>query len=715
VSQSLAVLEEAGLSELQSIRDLQVVSVNALTQNDVTDYRSLCAWSQTPAQWRAAVLPMDPSSNCKLYGKTEEEAKTIRGAIRSEMKKSSFGVTSVAPPPADHLAKAEKSARRTKHRLKKARKARSEKESQLAAIEEQFGNWWATMLASDAEINMLSTDGYQPKVLGEGPLALFEFMDKVEPPPPLRTKTTAPGAMQPAMSKIAALALGCAAQPKERKTFERSFGRSVWFMQMDKDKEMFGTGPAVNWPKPKKGERPLCAVVASRTKRLVNRGPKAVVMLHPGGIGCDIGLATWQRLFAEHRLDLNGRPKQEGLWGDAVTHFMESKTGRYVPRAIFAHTDENALSDLRQSKMFDPRTIFKSDKCSRSDIVMRELKYNPDLSENLRVQLENIDSLGGIVASYGLHCPVGSWLAFDAFSIAASDSGKVFCWSLAMGPSPSEEGLNNSLPEPPMTREECFTTLWSLKTSVEFSSMVTLMDRRAIAKLVASPFHGLGQEATPLGIAQAASKVVSGFTSPLRVGSQVNASIGWSDFTPTKVTTNLIPYPNLKFTMPLVSPLQNQEAEDFERGHSESIVQKCFNGGSLLSVDTTKVGKLLSAGFWCRGVHPSTALDGMAQLRHNRTFRDVDYIPGNVSIGSQPDSPTGEQDVVALMNHTGIYSSVMQSWGDAYRDHYSQGEQGLADDFILQEDIAEGAEQLWGYVRDAQEVATESAEERAEE
>jgi len=460
----------------------------------------------------------------------------------------------------------------------------------------------------------------------------------------------------------------------------------------------------VKWPR-KRGE-PRCATVTSRVKRMVNKGPKAVIALHLGGVGCDIGLATWQRLFAEHRLDGNGRPRPEGLWGAAVTHFSESKTGRYVPRAIFAHTDENALSDVHLSKMFDPRTIFKSDKCSRSDMVVRELKYNPDLSENLRVQLENVDALGGIVSTYGLDCPVGSWLAFDAFSIAASDNGKVFRWSLAMGPSPAEDCLRNS-PEPPMSREECFTTLWSLTAAVKFSSMVTLMDRKAITKLVASPFHGLGQDATRLDIGHVASKVVSGFTSPLRAGSHVNASTGWGDFTPAKVATNLIPYPSFKFTMPLVSPLQNPAVEDFETGHSDCIVQKCFNGGSLLSLDT-RMGKLLSAGLWCRAVACPTAIDSIAQLRQSQTFRQCDYIPGNISIGSQPDSPTGEQDVVALLQHTGIYSTVMRSWLSTYQHHYSQGEQRLTDDFILEDDIAEGAQQLECYVRDAQEVSAET-------
>jgi len=701
VTQSLAVLEECGLSELKSIRDLHVVSVNALNQSEITEYRSLCSWSQTSAQWRAAVLPMDPSLHCKLYGKTAEEGKVIR----NQSKKSQFTASSAVTPPADHLAKAKQSALRTKHRqtLRRLRKEGKLSGKKSMTFEQHFRNWWATMLASDAEISLFSTDGYQPQILGEGSLPLFALVDKFEPPPPLRIKTKAPGAVQPAMSLIAALALGCAAQPQDRKTHELSFGRSVWFMRLDGDKEFFGVGPEVKWPK--KGGRSRSAVLTSRVKRMVNRGPKSVIQLHLGGIGCDIGLATWQRLFAEHRLDGNGRPKPEGLWGTTVTHFSESKTGRYVPRAIFANTDEKSLSDVRQSKMFDPRTIFKSDRTSRSDIVMRELKYNPELSENLRVQLENVDALGGIVSTYGLDCPVGSWLAYDAFSIAELDNGKVFRWSLAMGPSPSEDGLNNS-PEPPMTREECFATLWSMTTSVNVSSMVTLMDRRAIAKLVSSPFHGLGQDVTPLYMGQVASKVISGFTSPFR--GSVDASVGWSDFTPAKVATNLMPYPRFKFSMPLVSPLQNQAAEDFDTGHSDCIVQKCFNAGSLLSVDT-KVGKLMSAGFWCRAVASSTAIDSMAQLRHDRSFRECDFIPGNISVGSQPDSPTGEQDVVALLQHTGIYSTVMRSWLKTYQQHYSQGERCLTDHFIFEDEIEEGKQILEQYLQDTEEVSIDTS------
>ena len=71
--------------------------------------------------------------------------------------------------------------------------------------------------------------------------------------------------------------------------------------------------------------------------------------------------------------------QEQGPLGNAGVHFEESRTGRYVPRAIFADADLAGLELARQAKWFAPHVAYTMAKFGMSLCVLgMSEEFRPD-------------------------------------------------------------------------------------------------------------------------------------------------------------------------------------------------------------------------------------------------------------------------------------------------------------------------------------------------
>lgn len=671
VMQSLAVLQEAGLGEVLSIREMQSAAVTAMALDDVTDYRFLCAWARTPAMWRAAVGDAQPAAHCRLLGKSREEAAALRAEVAAEEREAlevaanSEAALSQAPDAAA-LARVRGRAMRSGFRrtLKEGAESGKRGYSRCAGFEEVFDTWWEAMLKSDLELRSLGADDYEPQTLGEGPAALFAPADMQPwPLPPPKARRREPSVPQPASARPQALSLGGPAQPKQRIGHARSYGHTVWFATVRSE---FYFGQAPKKKERERSPRPAPAAEPWAAGRRRGAGPPCVVSLHLGSAGCGVGVAAWRRLFLEHRLGADGRPKSGidsgRLLGGVASHFAESSTGRYVPRTIFVDCDPAGLVGAQEARWFSPGDIVQGPQELQGNwpaLSNADGSVCQDLLEHVRMHMEQADNPRCFILTHALQGFVSGGLAAGITTSLADNYGKLFCWNLALAPSKDEVG------EQPYS---CYNTVFSLSRVKKASSLVTLADNEQLHRLATSKPFGLGLEApTSADYAGLLGRVVADFTSPMRVGSQVNASDGWSDLLPWKVLSNLVPYPKVNCTFACFAPDRPKAVEDPQTGANSSAVLRCLTRGQLFSVDG---GKCMATAMWCRGVAQSLAIDSISTYKNSKECVLADWSPGGFVIGSQPEKLPEGPEVMALRNSTGLLQ-MSSHWGGAFDFHIS--------------------------------------------
>lgn len=702
VSQSLAVLQEAGITEIANLREARAAADAALFVADETDYRLLCSWCRTPRLWREAALAAGAARRCRLEGLAAGERGQLREVARSEeesAREAAKGSPACAEgaPGAEELERKMKLAKRSKLRRTLRQREQEGKVGKSFGFLEHFKEWWGAMLDADLEIRTLVVDGYNPETLGEGLGAIFETVDNFKSLPNKSSGPKGRVRLQPDVGSIALFAMGMAVEAKEKPTFARTYGHTVWF----------STVPFKEWPVPAAKHEHAEVVEVVKAEVVRGRPLAAVVTLHLGGWGCGAGVAAWQQLFQEHGLGADGRPQGgEALLGGSPAHFAESRTGRYVPRAVFADTDAEGLAGARSAKCFSPADI-----ADPAADLQSKWGFLADgggtlcksIMEIVRCHMERTDNPRCFMLTHSLHGFAGGAIASAVTHQLREEYRKHFVWNLALAPDPSPE----------LSARDSYNTVLSLCQLRSGSSLLTLVDRQGLRQLATSKPLGLGLASpSSTDCDGLVARVLCAVTGPMRVGSRVNASDGWRDLLPWSLGTNLVPYPFMTTTFAAISTpgLDDAEGKDFRMGSKEDMVLQCLLHGSMLSLDTAK-GRHVSSGIWCRGLAPLYAVEAARLLKTRADFRCVDWAPSAFAIGCQEAPPSGPE-VVALCHNTAIYTGYGSSWGDSFDLHY-QASADIHPYFECGVDngtFVNAREELASFARDAGETERETME-----
>ncbi|CAK9106102.1 unnamed protein product [Durusdinium trenchii] len=183
---------------------------------------------------------------------------------------------------------------------------------------------------------------------------------------------------------------------KEVKT--RGDGPGVWFEPTPSVK---GSGVLARY------QTPLTYIGGSAPAFAGRRGPSAAG--HSGRVRPNdaatllsihldegLGIDCWQHVMKEHGVDTTGRAQD--FYGCSQVLFSQSRTGRYVPRSIFAGS-QKSMDTVSQAGMFDPLSIVVAPEgCSLETACDEGLKI-PELLEAVRLQLERSDYVEGVLVS----------------------------------------------------------------------------------------------------------------------------------------------------------------------------------------------------------------------------------------------------------------------------------------------------------------------------
>mmetsp|Transcript_36143 Transcript_36143/g.83292 ORF Transcript_36143/g.83292 Transcript_36143/m.83292 type:complete len:688 (-) Transcript_36143:222-2285(-) len=423
----------------------------------------------------------------------------------------------------------------------------------------------------------------------------------------------------------------------------------------------------------------------------------AVISLHLGAEGCDVGLQSWQRFMAEHMLDSSGRPKDGEFYGSAVPLFAEGATGRYVPRAIFADYGSGKLDAIGGAGIFAPTSLFAGTKPGDSfEDGENDKEFGEQVFDGLRCQLEQADYAPGFLITQNS----GEDMTLNGLSSMLLAKLSVECGK-------KSKHMLLGVPDPMLVGDDkmpyCKAGIFAPCT-MEHLDMVSFYDRPALQRMASSKVNGLGLVgADDSACYSLLARMLSGLTGPLRFGSLVSASSGsrlpssWSTY-----DTNACPYPRIHFFAPGLGGLVAQGMEDFlvpgqvgqepGFGAAGAALRRGSLSGCVGKRDSSD--KIMSAVMMCRGVEQSSVLSKLLEIKADRGFQFVDWCPTGFSIFSYKD-PKSAAAEVTLLENTSAAAKVFES-------------QGLGMDEHMAGQYTEARENLACIVKDYEEVSAET-------
>eukprot|EP00930_Biecheleria_cincta_P023173 TRINITY_DN16784_c1_g1_i1.p1 TRINITY_DN16784_c1_g1~~TRINITY_DN16784_c1_g1_i1.p1 ORF type:complete len:962 (-),score=160.63 TRINITY_DN16784_c1_g1_i1:25-2910(-) len=458
---------------------------------------------------------------------------------------------------------------------------------------------------------------------------------------------------------------------------------------------------------------------------------QSVLTLHFGSFGCGVGMEAWKNLFNDHGLGLDGRPKAEVV-GKADVHFYEAKSGRFVPRTVFADADPAGLATASSSNCFAPADLvsgsgsFNYNWAEGRGLAGTTASLRKQWGERFRQQLEQVDSLSCILMSHAAAGGTGGGFATNCMELIRDQLGKKrLLWSLCIVPPPAQEVEGNeagNVAPGPGSGWAHVNTMLTMNSLREDADGVLLFDAIGLRDLALSmnisPSPSEADNHTLVG------RVVPMVSSSMRLACQGpgNGSIeGIRPAMPREMLNALQPYPRIKYILPSYAPLGPADGDDFAPNKANAT-QQCLTGNAMHSIDLAK-GSLVSMAMCCRSENPLQAARVVAD--YNTTYKPkiTDYTPSSVFIGSHWEADaTAETQVLCLRNHTAV-GNYFSSWGqtvdelgggniDAMEIVQEYAKSGMDRDMVV-----EAREQLASLEKDYEEIAIETAceEEEGEE
>eukprot|EP00927_Polykrikos_kofoidii_P022023 TRINITY_DN20675_c0_g1_i1.p1 TRINITY_DN20675_c0_g1~~TRINITY_DN20675_c0_g1_i1.p1 ORF type:complete len:986 (-),score=96.52 TRINITY_DN20675_c0_g1_i1:156-3113(-) len=696
---ALTVMRCASLCSLQedSVATQESTGEECLRDELVMDYvtstSAMSAWARTPNQWRASVgglVGLNPFD--KRTDMLPDEVIEIGRDGLLQVWKDRVRAKREARTSTEDSFK--KTMNRGMTRYLKIKGSVWEQETKERASE-QFSEWVDAQLTADAEIDVLGDENWTPACLGDGGGVFFGNGPKAS------TTGERPVFLGP-LPRVRKVTLEAAfpIRPESRLPLpRRSYCNSVLF-SICPQWERVPAPPRRPWVE----VDPLVLPEASLSSYVA----RSTIMLHVGGAGCGIGSAVWDRLEAEHHVDVDGTLGPESC-GSVSTHFYETSRGYFVPRAVLLDARPDGLSASR----FSFGNVVRGS--SGFDGNWADAYYSggeslvEGASESLRRQLEIADSVNGIMLTFAGYGGAGGGLTSKLLRELNVVQAKLPKWSFCLVPPVKTEAV-----EEPEYKGSIgtYNTVFTLKAMLDYSAqVVTLADNDAIRGALRNE-DGFGlplANPTIQDCNELLGRSVASVTSPLRIGFGIAASEGTHLAFQRKIETNLIPYPRIMFTLPRFARLPHAESDPTRNASSDpcSLVLTCLDRPPLLSVDTQQ-GRLISTALFLRDVPHFTALTQLQE--RTATAQCVDWCPSYKLVSSHRDPTVPTAEVVSIMNHTCLGEHFCRPLTDRFEKAFSQRENvanyicaGMEEDEFIQ-----AQEEVKSLAMDYQECARSS-------
>lgn len=358
---------------------------------------------------------------------------------------------------------------------------------------------------------------------------------------------------------------------------------------------------------------------------------REILSIHIGQAGCQIGNACWELYCLEHGLRPDGlMPDYEyqDYYNDEPDEgmgafFIESKSGKFVPRAIFVDLEPTVIDEIRVGTykyLFHPRQLISGKEDAANNFARGCYSIGPELLpcilNRIKLVMENCDSLQGFIIHCGYGGGTGSGLASLLLEYLRNEYPKKLFFHIAVYPSPK---ISNAVVEP-------YNSVLCTHQSLDHIDCAFLVDNEALYNICRNSLSV--NRATFTNLNRIIAQVVSSITLSTRFDGSLK--VDFQDF-----QTNLVPFPRIHFPIMAYAPILPPDRLYHERLSANDITNSCFESGNQLIRCNLLNSKFMACVLMYRGDIISRDVNAaIYDLKMRRCgIRFVDWSPAGFKVG----------------------------------------------------------------------------------
>jgi len=438
---------------------------------------------------------------------------------------------------------------------------------------------------------------------------------------------------------------------------------------------------------------------------------KAVISVHFGQAGIQVGQSLWELYAEEHGLGRLGVEKKKQQKHELrEVFFDENCDGRFHPRLLYIDLEPSVIDFVQSVSNYNPTSLVIGQEDAANNYARGyhcTPKWFTELCDDgIRHWMERSDGIQGMMFAHSLCGGTGGGFASMYIKRLQDFFPNVMKFGFQLYPSPQ---ISSTVVEP-------FNALSAINQLSDTIDVAAILDNESVIKINQRLFPT--ETITHRYMNAVISQFIGGVTSPLRFDGKLNVDI-------REFQTNLVPFSRLHYMVIGHAPWFSACVQRPDNTSIRTITSDTFNHDGWSVTCNPEYGKYIASSLNYRGIIPGHAINtALAGVRKRFDVEFVDWSPTGFKIGIHSEPPKipagckieiGSQSCTMLANHTAlryVYRRIAHRFDSMFAKqaflHWYQGCGMENDEFI---EAREYLMQLDGDYWDAQKVSISDDEE----